>query len=256
MVPPPPRRHAQVRREPAQALPGHLQRELGVGGLARPLAGAARRRAALGRPRREGVPRRQPAHQAVRVLGVADRRGARARSRRGLPRRGVHPPGRDAPAGQARLQPVLHLLHLEELALGADRVRHRAGLLRRAGVLPAELLRQHAGHPPRVPPARRPGRVRGAPGARGDAQPELRDLLGLRALRERPAARGHRGVPRLGEVRGQEALARRAAAAADPAPERDPARQPGAAGAVQRHLPRHRQRRPDRLRQAVARRTR
>ena len=30
VVPPPPRRHAQVRREPAQALPGHLQRQLGL----------------------------------------------------------------------------------------------------------------------------------------------------------------------------------------------------------------------------------
>ena len=40
VVPPPPRRHAQVRREPAQALPGHLQLQLGHAGLARALAGA------------------------------------------------------------------------------------------------------------------------------------------------------------------------------------------------------------------------
>ena len=78
--------------------------------------------------------------------------------RRGLPGRGVHPPLGDAPARQARLQPVLHLLHLEELAARAPGVRERAGLLRRGGVLPAELLRQHAGHPARVPPARRPDR--------------------------------------------------------------------------------------------------
>ena len=73
VVPPPARRHAQVRREPAQALPGHLQRQLGVAGLARAVGGAARGRAPLGRLRRQGVPGRQPAHQAVRVLGVADR---------------------------------------------------------------------------------------------------------------------------------------------------------------------------------------
>ena len=35
VVPPPPRRDAEVRREPAQALPGHLQRQLGLAGLAR-----------------------------------------------------------------------------------------------------------------------------------------------------------------------------------------------------------------------------
>ena len=46
--------------------------------------------------------------------------------------------------GEARLLAVLHLLHLEERPLGADRVRLRAGLFRRAGVLPAQLLRQHA----------------------------------------------------------------------------------------------------------------
>ena len=40
VVPPPPRRHAQVRREPAQALPGHLQRQLG---LARTGAASGRR---------------------------------------------------------------------------------------------------------------------------------------------------------------------------------------------------------------------
>ena len=77
VVPPPPRRDAQVRREPAQALPGHLQRQLGLRGLARTLGRAAGRGPALGRLRRQGVPRRQPAHQAVAVLGVADRAGAR-----------------------------------------------------------------------------------------------------------------------------------------------------------------------------------
>ena len=87
----------------------------------------------LGRPRRQGVPRRQPAHQAVRRSGQwLIERGARARPRRHLPRRGVHAPRRDAAPREARLQPVLHLLHLEELALRADRVRDRARLLRRS----------------------------------------------------------------------------------------------------------------------------
>ena len=72
------------------------------------------------------LPRRQPAHEAVRVLGVADRRGPQGRPRRGLPRRGVHPPRGDARAGQARLHAVLHVLHVEELAPRADRVRQRA----------------------------------------------------------------------------------------------------------------------------------
>ena len=73
--------------------------------------------------RREGLPRRQPAHEADPVLGVADRRGPQGRPRRDLPRRGVHPPGDDAPAREDRLHPGLHVLHLEEHAARADRVR-------------------------------------------------------------------------------------------------------------------------------------
>ena len=71
---PPARRHAQVRREPAQALPGHPQRRLGHGPARGALECAQGRRARLVRPRHPRFPRRQPAHQADAVLGVADRR--------------------------------------------------------------------------------------------------------------------------------------------------------------------------------------
>ena len=99
-----------------------------------------------------------------------------------------------------------------------------------------------------------PAGVRGAARAGGDAQPQLRDLLRLRALRERAGAAGLRGVPALREVRDQAARARRAAAADDRPAQPDPPRAPRAAGALEHHLPRHRQRRADRLRQADARR--
>ena len=253
VVPPPPGRHDQVRREPAQEVPGHLQLQLGHAGLEGAVGRVAADHAGVGRGRREGVPDRQPAHQAVPVLGVADPGGPRGRPRRDLPRRGVHPPRRDARAGQARLRAVLHVLHVEELALGADRVRQRARVGPGERVLPAELLRQHAGHPARLPPARRAAGVRRPARAGRHAEPELRDLLRLRALRERAGPRGHRGVPGLGEVRGPRARARRPAAADDPARQRDPAREPGAAGALQRPLPRDPQRRADRVCQALAR---
>ena len=86
VVPPPPRRHDQVRREPAQEVPGHLQLQLGHAGLEGAVGGVAADRALLGRRRREGLPRRQPAHEAVPVLGVADQGGPRRRPRRDLPR--------------------------------------------------------------------------------------------------------------------------------------------------------------------------
>ena len=68
------RRHDRLRREPAEEVPGHLPAQL----RQRP-RGHLRRvpadRAALGRRRREDLPRRQPAHQAAQLLALADRRG-------------------------------------------------------------------------------------------------------------------------------------------------------------------------------------
>ncbi len=59
-----------------------------------------RDRPAVDVARRPGLPRRQPAHQAGGVLGVAARRGPQDRPRRDLPVRGVHQAGDDAGAGR------------------------------------------------------------------------------------------------------------------------------------------------------------
>ena len=76
MVPPPARRHHPLRREPAQALRGHLPARLRDRPTGRRLwQRAARRRPVLDRAGRHGLPGRQPAHQAVRLLGVAHRVG-------------------------------------------------------------------------------------------------------------------------------------------------------------------------------------
>ena len=76
VVPPPPRRHAQVRREPAEAVPRHLHVDFDCEdwrGLWRALRDVVLYWVAHGV---RDLPRRQPAHQAARVLGVADRVGA------------------------------------------------------------------------------------------------------------------------------------------------------------------------------------
>src|SRR5271165_5390779 len=104
-------RDHRVRREPAQEIPGHLPAEL----RQRPrghLRGGTADRPAVDRPRRADLPRRQPAHQAAAVLGVAVRPDPVHRHRRAVPGRGVHPPSHDAHPGQDRLPAVLHVLHL------------------------------------------------------------------------------------------------------------------------------------------------
>ena len=68
-------------RESAEEIRGHRQPGFQLRRPHRAVAGAARRDPVLGRARRAHLPRRQSAHQAVAVLGMADPRGAGAPSR-------------------------------------------------------------------------------------------------------------------------------------------------------------------------------
>ena len=207
VVPPPPRRHAQVRREPAQEVPGHLQRQLGLRGLARPVGGVAATSSCSGSTLGvQGLPRRQPAHEAVPVLGVADRGGPQGRPRRDLPRRGVHPPRGHARArpssastsptrtSPGRTRAGSSMEYVNELAHAEEREYFRPNFFPNTPDILAEYL-VHGG------PAAFDARLVLA----GDAEPELRHLLRLRALRERAGPRGLGGVPRLREVRDQAA---------------------------------------------------
>ena len=130
----------------------------------------------------------------------------------------------DDAAREGRVLAVLHVLHVEEHEVGARGVRRAAPLL--VDLPPPEPLAEHAGHPPRAPADRRPAGVREQARPRGDALADLRHLLRLRELRERPAPLRERGVPPLREVRAARAGARRAAPTARPAAERAAARSP------------------------------
>ncbi len=93
----------------------------------------------------------------------------------------------------------------------AELIDYGTELLGRVGLLPAELLRQHPGHPARIAADRRAGHVRdpGHPGGHHGAQ--LGRLLRLRAVRGPAAGPGQRGVPGLGEVPAAAAGLRRRA---------------------------------------------
>ena len=127
VVRPPARRHDPVRREPAQEVPGHLPARLRERRLAGPVDGAGRRHPVLDRRRRHDLPRRQPAHQGVRLLGVDDRHDPQRAPRGDLPGRGVHPAAGDGAAGQDRVQPVVHVLHVAPVVVGAAPVLRGPG---------------------------------------------------------------------------------------------------------------------------------
>ena len=112
VVPAPRRRHDPLRREPAEEVRGHLPSRLRNEGSRGALERAARRGPLLVREGRPDLPRRQPAHEAVRLLGMAARGGQERPSRRPVPVGGVHPPARDGTPGQDRLRPVLHVLRV------------------------------------------------------------------------------------------------------------------------------------------------
>ena len=84
VVSPPPRRDAEVRREPAQEVPGHLQRQLRSPRTGRAVGGAAATSCCTGSTTASRVFRVDNPHtKPFAVLGVADR----ARSARDAPRR-------------------------------------------------------------------------------------------------------------------------------------------------------------------------
>ena len=214
VVPPRAGRHHQVRREPAQEIPGHLPDRL-------PRRRLARRASALwlewkamlrglDRARREDLPRRQPAHQADPVLAMADRRGAARPSgrRSSCPRRSPRPKMMRQLA-KVGLHPELHLLHLARVARRAARLPDRADPERDARVLPRQPVRRTRPTSTRITSttAGRAFVIRSVLAATL-SQP-LRHLLGLGALRD-GAPRRARGVPGQREVRDPRARLGRA----------------------------------------------
>ena len=160
LVPPAAGRLDQVRREPAQEIPGHRQPRLRPAGLARRCGrrccGVVLFWVAAGRAH---LPRRQPAHQAGRVLGMADRARCRGTIRTCvfLAEAFTRPKmmRRLAKAGFTQSYTYFTWRNTK-----AELTEYLTELTpdRGGGVFPAEFLRQHARHPARLPAGRRPGR--------------------------------------------------------------------------------------------------
>jgi len=105
-------------------------------------------------------PRRQSAHQAAAVWHWMISRHSRPRPEVVfLAERHCTPAETDVATCEGGLLPVLHLLHVAQHKAGDHRIRHgthgRAG----AGLLPANLFRQHAGTSPAFPGRPRVARV-------------------------------------------------------------------------------------------------
>ena len=127
------RRHHPVRREPAEEVPGHLPVRLRERGLAGAVGRAEERVRSLDRRRacsifRVDNPHTKPFAFWEWVIGEVKRDASRTSIF--LAEAFTRPEG-DAPAGQARLHAVVHLLHLAQHQARADRVLHRARRRRR-----------------------------------------------------------------------------------------------------------------------------
>ena len=150
--------------------------------------------------RRADLPRRQPAHQAGGVLGVAAQGDPPHRPRRALPRRGVHPAGDDArrsarsastsptPTSPGATRSGRSRTTCASCRTETDHLMRPNFFVNTPDILHAYL--QYGG------PAA--FKIRAAIAATGS--PELGRVRRLRALRARGGQAGQRGVPRLGEV--------------------------------------------------------
>ena len=148
------------------------------------------------------LPRRQPAHQAVPVLGVADRARCKQRDPDVLfLAEAFTRPKVMYRLAQARVHAVVHLLRLAERPVEHPAVLHRADDAAGGRLLPPQRLAQHAGHPPEYLQTDAPRGVRRAGRAGRHAVRQLRRLRpGVRADGRPAGAARQRGVPGLGEV--------------------------------------------------------
>src|SRR5215472_8378212 len=202
MVSLPPRRNYQIRREPTQEIRRHCQCGFRQPGPRRVVGRVARHDTVLDRRGRAHLSRRQPAHQALAVLGVADPRGKSALPGGDLPVRGVYPAENDAGLGQGRVHPVLYLLYLAQHQVGANRVFDRADVVPDKGILSTELLHEYTRYFAGIPAGGWPAGVPYPSGAGGDAVARLWYLQRVGALRKSANSRARRISP-FGEVRVQ-----------------------------------------------------
>ncbi len=172
MVPPPARRHASATpRTPRSGT------RTSTRSTSRPTTGRRCGRrcstwSGSGSTTASGLPGGQPAHQAVRLLGVA----ASPASRRDHPdviflSEAFTRPEVMERLAKVGLHPVLHLLHLAQRPSGSSR-RYLTELTQTRGgrLLPAQLLAQHPRHPDRAAADRRPGRLPRPAGPGGHAR--------------------------------------------------------------------------------------
>jgi starch synthase (maltosyl-transferring) len=147
---------------PPKKYPGHLPDQLRVGGLAGALAGTEGRVRVLDRAPGQDLSRRQPAHQAIPLLGVGARRAQTRAPGCDFSVRGVYPTESHALSREVRLYTVVLLLHVAQYESGAHGVLHRAGADRRPRVHAPEPVCEHPRHSARLLAARRPSCVPGA----------------------------------------------------------------------------------------------
>ena len=161
-----------VRREPAEAVRRHLPARLRDRRVARDVGRLGRRGPVLDPSRCHSVQGRQSTHEVAAVLGVGVGRVAHRASSDHLLGRGVHASACDGASGQGGLQPVVHLLHVAPVGVGAERLLHRPGPENRR-LLPSQRMAIDTRHLDGATAARWTCSVRRSGGAGRNAVTEL-----------------------------------------------------------------------------------
>ena len=137
-----------------------------------------------------------PHTKPLPVLGVADSRKSRRAPGRDLPGRGVHPPEAHVRAcAKLGFSQSYTYFTWKNSKCGPRAIPDGAHAHGNGRVLPAELLREHAGHPARVPAERRSrGVPHPAPAGRDDLAAATASTAGSSSARTCPCSAGARST--------------------------------------------------------------
>src|ERR1043165_3766641 len=176
MVPYQTGRHSAVRGESAEEISGHRSFGFRDRSVAGTVGRIETRHGLLDRARGSDFPCGQSAHEALRILGMAHRRGESYAPGRHFPLGSLHAAEGDVSPGKIGLHPVLQLFPMAEYQVGTDPVFYRPTADGGTGISTPGPLAQYTGYCDGTAAAGRTSNVHVSVGVGGNTRSQLWDL--------------------------------------------------------------------------------